>query len=284
MPNIAFCILAWRISKVLPFFEPRNNPISCIKGCMDEFPAHFHSEVELFCVTSGMSEIEVSGKRKKLFSGDIAIIFPNKIHEYFGHTTNDHITLIFDPLMCPDFFSVFANSYVKNPFVEHRDQSPQLKEALKNLLEVLKKDSDASVVLIKGHLTVLLYYLLGSVSTEESYFVRDPDIVAQVINHVSLHYLEPISLDSISVALGYSKYEISRVFSKKLGVHFNEYLNSRRTEHAVSLLKNTSKPITEIAFSSGFESLRTFYRVFSNKYHISPMRYRIHSSNQNVKL
>ncbi len=269
---------------MLPFFEPRDNPISFIKGSMGEFPPHFHREVELFCVTEGMAEVDISGNRKKLYAGDIAIVFPNEIHEYVGNTSNGHATLIFDPLTCPDFFSVFTNFVAKNPFLEQREQSPEFKEALKDLLSVLKKDSDVPTVLIKGHLTVLLYYLLGCVSTEKNLSSRNPDIVAQVINYVSLHYLEQISLESVSVSLGYSKYEISRVFSKKLGIHFNEYLNSRRTEHAVALLKDTSKPITEIAFASGFESLRTFYRVFSNKYRISPMKYRMNEGNLNGEM
>jgi len=263
---------------MLPFFESRNSPITFYNGFIGRFPPHFHIEVELFYLMEGTAEIEISGNRKTLHAGDIAVIFPNEIHEYIGNTHNRNAIIIFDPMTCTDFFSHFTNFSAVKPFIENRAQSGELKDAMTNLLSILSSDSDVPTVLIKGYLTILLYHIFNCISTERKSSVDNSDIAAQVINYISLHYLEQINLESVSVALGYSKYEISRVFSKKIGIHFNEYLNSRRAEHAVMLLSDTSNSITEIAFASGFESLRTFYRVFSNKYNISPMKYRMNNN------
>ena len=269
-----------------PFFESKHNRVSVISGEKSEFPPHFHKEVELFFLFEGGAEVGISGKKEKLNTGDIAIIFPNEIHEYnvVANSSSKHSILIFDPSLCVDFFSVFMNMTAKNPIIRSKEQPIELRDSIIKIITLLKKDPSTSEILIKGHLTILLFHMLNLISTEKNSYNANSDIAAQVINYISAHYLEPISLDSLSLSLGYSKYEVSRVFSKKLGVNFNGYLNSRRAEFAVSLLKDTSIPITEVAFASGFESLRTFYRVFSDKYKVSPMKYRMNNVDLNAEL
>ncbi|MGG4047402.1 helix-turn-helix domain-containing protein [Paenibacillus favisporus] len=40
------------------------------------------------------------------------------------------------------------------------------------------------------------------------------------------------------------------------------------------LLLSTADPVTEIAFDSGFNSLRSFYRVFKKEYGMTPNEFR----------
>lgn len=62
---------------------------------------------------------------------------------------------------------------------------------------------------------------------------------------------------------------------------FNEYyqtspgkwLTQRRLEHAKSLLETSQKSVSEVVFSSGFENLSHFSRVFKQKYGMSPLQY-----------
>ena len=74
--------------------------------------------------------------------------------------------------------------------------------------------------------------------------------------------------------LGVSKYVLSRLFSKTFHRNFNQYLNDARLNYACHRLENTSDSITNICLDSGFESQRTFNRVFKERYKISPSDYR----------
>lgn len=74
--------------------------------------------------------------------------------------------------------------------------------------------------------------------------------------------------------LGVSKYVLSRVFSKTFHRNFNQYLNDARLGYAKQRLENISDPITTICLNSGFDSQRTFNRVFKEKYRLSPSDYR----------
>ena len=82
------------------------------------------------------------------------------------------------------------------------------------------------------------------------------------------------SLEEMAKDLGVSKYVLSRLFSKTFHRNFNQYLNDARLNYACHRLENTSDSITNICLDSGFESQRTFNRVFKERYKISPSDYR----------
>jgi transcriptional regulator GlxA family with amidase domain len=54
----------------------------------------------------------------------------------------------------------------------------------------------------------------------------------------------------------------ARSFKQAFGVPPHRYLLTRRIERATALLRDTDRPITEIAFDTGWESLGTFGRTF----------------------
>ena len=71
-----------------------------------------------------------------------------------------------------------------------------------------------------------------------------------------------------------TKYYISRLFNKKLHTTYSKYLNHLRLEYAVNLLKNTDMTVSAVAYESGFECERSFFRVFKDNMKITPLQYR----------
>lgn len=61
---------------------------------------------------------------------------------------------------------------------------------------------------------------------------------------------------------GVSEAHFSRSFKQAFGVPPHRYLLTRRIERAVTLLRDTKLNITDIAFTTGWESLGTFGRIF----------------------
>jgi AraC-like DNA-binding protein len=59
-----------------------------------------------------------------------------------------------------------------------------------------------------------------------------------------------------------SEAHFARSFKRAFGVPPHRYLLTRRIERATALLRDTERPITEIAFDTGWESLGTFGRTF----------------------
>ncbi|MFM0643570.1 AraC family transcriptional regulator [Paraburkholderia bryophila] len=61
---------------------------------------------------------------------------------------------------------------------------------------------------------------------------------------------------------GVSEAHFARSFKRAFGVPPHRYLLTRRIEQATTLLRDTDLSITTIAFTTGWESLGTFGRIF----------------------
>ncbi|WP_052610317.1 DNA-3-methyladenine glycosylase 2 family protein [Bacteriovorax sp. BSW11_IV] len=81
---------------------------------------------------------------------------------------------------------------------------------------------------------------------------------------------EDTSLEELSDLLHISSRHLRRLFTEYLGATPIHVLNSRRLHLAKKFLLETNRPITEIAFAVGFNSLRRFNEAFKDLYQINP--------------
>lgn len=100
------------------------------------------------------------------------------------------------------------------------------------------------------------------------------EVVSKIINYIDSHLDEDLNLDHISYQVGYSKYHLSRVFTKNIGCTLHQYIKNKRLENAANQLILTKLPIIEIAFISGYESQQSFTYAFKQLYMESPQVYR----------
>ncbi|HET7602873.1 MAG TPA: DNA-3-methyladenine glycosylase 2 [Gemmatimonadales bacterium] len=81
-------------------------------------------------------------------------------------------------------------------------------------------------------------------------------------------------LERIAQQFGWSSRQIRRILQQELGVSPIELLQTRRLLLAKQLLTETRLPVTEIAFASGFASLRRFNDAFGRRYGMPPSHLR----------
>jgi AraC family transcriptional regulator of adaptative response / DNA-3-methyladenine glycosylase II len=81
-------------------------------------------------------------------------------------------------------------------------------------------------------------------------------------------------LEEVAAKFGWSSRQIRRIVQKQLGVSPIELVLTRRLLLAKQLLTETTLPMSEVAFASGFSSLRRFNDAFSRSYGIPPTRLR----------
>ena len=89
-------------------------------------------------------------------------------------------------------------------------------------------------------------------------------------------YQEPdISLDELARLAGVNRGQLSEYLNKILGKNFTRYVNEYRVRAAQELLvQNQEISITDVVFSSGFNSIPTFNRVFASLAGRSPTAFR----------
>ena len=85
---------------------------------------------------------------------------------------------------------------------------------------------------------------------------------------------ERAGLEEIAGQFELSSRQIRRIIQKELGVPPIQLLLTRRLLLAKQLLTETTLPITEVAFASGFASLRRFNDAFNRRYRMPPTRLR----------
>jgi AraC family transcriptional regulator of adaptative response / DNA-3-methyladenine glycosylase II len=88
------------------------------------------------------------------------------------------------------------------------------------------------------------------------------------------HLDEHAGLEGIADQFELSSRQIRRIIQQELGVPPIQLLLTRRLLLAKQLLTETALPITEVAFASGFSSLRRFNDAFSTRYRMPPTRLR----------
>ncbi|OYW31463.1 MAG: adenosine deaminase [Chthoniobacter sp. 12-60-6] len=88
------------------------------------------------------------------------------------------------------------------------------------------------------------------------------------------HVDEGAGLEEIAEDLGLSSRQLRRIVQKELGVSPMELIQTRRLLLAKQLLTETKLPVIDIAFASGFSSLRRFNAAFSSRYRLPPTRLR----------
>lgn len=88
------------------------------------------------------------------------------------------------------------------------------------------------------------------------------------------HLDERAGLEEIANQFELSSRQIRRIVRKELGVPPIQLLLTRRLLLAKQLMTETTLPITEVAFASGFASLRRFNDAFNRRYGMPPTRLR----------
>ncbi len=87
-------------------------------------------------------------------------------------------------------------------------------------------------------------------------------------------YPRPLDVEALASAAGLSRAHFIRSFRDAFGETPHRYLQRRRIERAMAMLRNTDKPVTEICLDVGFTSLGTFGRTFRAIVGRSPTSYR----------
>ncbi len=95
-------------------------------------------------------------------------------------------------------------------------------------------------------------------------------------------YREELDVAALAEIACVSKAHFIRTFKATFGETPHRYLQRRRVERAMYLLRTTDTDITDICMNVGFSSLGTFSRTFTEIVGETPTRYRTRGSIGNV--
>ena len=234
-----------------PIYEENEETLEIAEQISCHIPPHLHKSMELVSVTEGTLEIGVGTELYHMEKGDFALA---------------------SPLLAPGYTKELQQFCPVNPVIPAQEVHPDVNYALRSML--VYPAASQGHVLHQAFIQIILARTLPLFEMIDKSSVGSNDIIYQTVSYIAAHYTEELTLSKMAHDLGISQSSLSRVFSGTFHTNFNRYLNEARLDYACSLLLHSDHTILDICIRAGFDSQRTFNRVFQERYHMSPREYR----------
>lgn len=166
---------------------------------------------------------------------------------------------------------VIAASAAMRKAVQQAEVHPLYIDSLSG--QILQEIEEAENVVQVGALVPRMirhYCLLVQTYSRERY----SGVVRDVLNFVDFHYMEPLSLESLSVKYAVNKNYLSTRFHKEVGMTVTDYINLTRVRRSLKLLSGTTLSMSEIAERCGFTDANYYARTFRKIHGTTPTEYR----------
>lgn len=228
------------------------------------YPIHMHNCMEFTFVTGGEVHVNIGGKVSVLGKGQGVFVPPHYIHSYQTPSNSVFYTFLVGRNVLLDFSNLFDQ---KSPeilsFTFPEDLQHQLDEHFL---------SSQSVFASKALLYRACHLLLnGNRWVDKDN--RNGSFIQRLMQYLQENFREDITLETFANSTGYSYHYICKQIHRQFGVTFTQLLAQHRVAHACNLLDTKEKTITETAIESGFGSIRSFNRIFSQQTGMTPTQY-----------
>ena len=98
--------------------------------------------------------------------------------------------------------------------------------------------------------------------------------VLKVKGYIDSHYKDEIRLEELAGLVGMTPTAFSRFFHVRTGKALSEYIVDVRLGYAARRLIDTTDSISEICYTSGFNTLSNFNRLFRKRKGCNPTEFR----------
>ncbi len=253
------------------------------------FPKHRHDFVEMVYMCKGSTVHIVNNKEILLSEGDVLILNQNAVQEILPAGEND-IAVNFTIL--PQFFDKTLEMlneeetplrrFIINCTAGHSDTDGYLHfktgdiltvhNLLENLIYTIIHDTPNKRK-INEFTMGLLFLQFINYSDRLGFEDNEQSVIASVLKYIEDNYKDG-SLSEIADILHYDLYWLSREIKRRTGRTYTELLQEKRLSQAAYLLANTGINVSDIAESVGYNNISYFYRIFAERFGVSPKKYR----------
>lgn len=244
---------------------------------------HIHPELELVFILKGSVEYSVDYKKYILNQRDFFFVNSLELHHINSYSSESRILCIHIDLLA---FTRFYPGITDYPF-QYRDTLNNREHTvykniyaqLHTLLYQLVEKPDTFLLLSMSCITNILIELCEScinMQTSELYVKKDEKRtrIINILSYLNENYSETITLDMLSEKFSLSKPYLSKYFKTVMGTGFLDYVNRLRIHKSLDMLCNTEERIIDIALANGFNTQKSYSRVFQKEFGQSPSEYR----------
>lgn len=262
--------------EVFHYREPKPNTVE----------VHHHDFYEVYYLLGGKVEYWVDGHIIRMLPGDLLLINPMELHRPIPDQSSpvyERIVLWINKEYLEGLFagklrlsSCFdtklpGRAHLIRPAASERSAlTARMSELVR---EFYNRDFGSEECAYGIFLQFMVHLNRMSLHTEQQEeSARMSELVENVLNYVTEHIQQELTLESIADKFYVSKYHLSHAFSREVGVSVYRYIMMRRLLMARHLL-SAGEPAGQVCRSCGFSDYTSFYRAFRSEYGVSPRSY-----------
>lgn len=245
---------------------------------------HAHDFVELSIVMSGQVRYDIEGVHHLLQKGDVMIFNPGTHHQTLvdSSTISTELHIGIGNLNIDGMYPNFIKTLNGSPILTIKKYEQEFFSCCKEIEKEQRLRHLGHSFILKSlvmKLIILLYREMDECSSplslDASHFAsRDKKAIVQsLIDYMSSHYMEDISLDNMSKNMYLSPIYISKIFKEETGTSPINYLIQIRLTKAREILETNKIPINLVSKAVGYSDAYYFSKLFKKYYGIAPSKY-----------
>lgn len=263
-----------------------------IEGPQFNHPYHYHPEIELTLILDSTGMRLVGDEFQPFASGDLCLLGENLPHLYRNDAPAAEpapdapvaraLVLQFPRDLGGGFLDNTAELQPVSELLDRaalglrfdRETTRLIGELMRQLLTAGSYTRIALLVNILGVLARAGGEPIASAGYRPNLNDHQSERISRACHYIMEHFHEKVTLEQTAQLVGMSPSAFTRFFQRATNQSFRDFLTGIRLGHARRLLLETDLPITEIALSSGFNTVEHFNRRFKKSLEVSPKKFR----------
>ncbi|MBP1994914.1 helix-turn-helix domain-containing protein [Paenibacillus eucommiae] len=252
--------------------------------CGYEVRAHNQFCLELSCIVSGSGYFYIDDTCIKVEAGDIVFNSIGHRHEIKTDRTNMlrfvYMGFNFNEQADKEFAEMLA-FFQSAPYHFSKDTHNLLIPFMRNIDEFYSQ-KPYSRIMIRNYFEEIIVSAYRSFTEKADKILqyaseRSPHSVGQtvyaVIRYIEKHIFELGSITELAIKLNYNSTYLSHVFKQRTGMTLQRYINHKKIEKSLELLKYGNLSIKQVGEKLGYETIQSFSKAFSRIMGYPPSRY-----------
>lgn len=262
---------------------------------------HMHEFIEIVYIKGGKGIHMVNGMSFNVQRGSLVCIDKGKTHAF---NVTDHLIYVNIALM-PSFISRTLNNSATLldilSIIMYEDAKKSLETAtpltqfagremlnIEYLIDTMCYEVTNKYVEYKSivcyYMQILFTYIVRNINLRQTeYLFHDiRESLPKVLEYLNQNYNRKITIEEVASENYYNAAYLGRMFKQYYGINFKSYLQKKRIERSLQMLRDTDLPIGQISRYVGYNDKKNFYYIFRKLVGVTPNTYRIQNKT-NVK-
>ncbi len=251
-------------------------------------PLHTHDFLEIVYVFSGSSLQALDGTEYTVSAGDLLFINLGSSHSFTCSKRFSYANITLKPEFISEGLEGTDNAFSLLELEDFKDlgglvdrsnllvhltaeESRQFEALIELALSEQTNENPGKELMLRSVFNALLTFTFRKMSLPMK---KEDGIGIELLDFIKSNCAQHISLEKIASANHYNPAYFSRLFKKKTGMTFTEFVTTCRLDNAARLLSTTELSVGDVCTEVGFSNRTKFFRLFTDRFGTTPLKYK----------